>query len=148
MCGKFHTPLQMGQVMVIISCQIVINQLFLKQKMSLQKQLWQPNLQTFFDWFLVLVRWKINSFCQRCCKKNFSPFCSASLEIIGVKVCNRQTDKFFDTILRSMWIFLSVKFATSLIASLAGGLYLYYNRLCSLSTCSNWPITSSWVSWL
>ena len=34
--------------------------------------------------------------------KNFSPFCSASPEIIGVKVCNRlmdrQTDKFFDTI--------------------------------------------------
>ena len=26
-------------------------------------------------------------------KKNFSPFCSASPEIIGVKVCNRPTDR-------------------------------------------------------
>ena len=25
-------------------------------KTGLQKQLWQPNLQTFFIWFLVLVR--------------------------------------------------------------------------------------------
>ena len=41
--------------------------------------------------------------------KNFSPFCSASPEIIGVKVCNRQTDrqtdKFFDTIYGGIWIF-------------------------------------------
>ena len=43
-----------------------------------------------------------HSYCQGYPKKNFSPFCSASTEIIGVKVCNRwmdrQTDKFFDTI--------------------------------------------------
>ena len=42
-------------------------------------------------------------------KKNFSPFCSASPEIIGVKVCNRwtdrQTDKVFDAIYWGMWIF-------------------------------------------
>ena len=35
---------------------------------------------------------------------------------------NGQTDKFLDTICRGMWIFLSVKFAPSLLASLAGGL--------------------------
>ena len=42
-------------------------------------------------------------------------------EIIGVEFGNRQTDKFFDTIYGGMGIFLSVKFATSLLASLAGG---------------------------
>ena len=31
MCGKFHTPLQMGRVRAIISCQKVINLLFLKK---------------------------------------------------------------------------------------------------------------------
>ena len=35
---------------------------------------------------------------------------------------DRQTDKFFYTIYRVVQIFLSVKFVTSLLASLAGGL--------------------------
>ena len=48
-------------------------------------------------------------------------FCFASPEIIGVKVDHRQTDKFFDNIYGGMWIFLLVKFTTSLLASLAGG---------------------------
>ena len=51
--------------------------------------------------------------------------CFASPEIIWVEFGNRetdrQTDKFFDTIYGGMLIFLSVKFATSLLASLAGG---------------------------
>ena len=34
---------------------------------------------------------------------------------------DRQTDKFFDTINMDVWIFLSVKFATSLLALLTGG---------------------------
>ena len=57
--------------------------------------------------------------------KKFSSFWFASPEIIGVKFCNRrmdrQTDKFFDTIYGGVWFFLSVKFANSLLASLAGG---------------------------
>ena len=51
----------------------------------------------------------------------FSPFCSASPEIIGVKVYHRWTDKFFDTIYGGMRVFLSAKFATSLLASLVRG---------------------------
>ena len=43
-------------------------------------------------------------------KKNFSPFCFASPEIIWVEFGNRQTNrqknKFFDTIYGGMWIFL------------------------------------------
>ena len=49
----------------------------------------------------------------------------SSPEIIGVKVCNRQTerqtDKFFDTNKGVCGLFLSVKFATALLASLTGG---------------------------
>ena len=44
----------------------------------------------------------------------------ASPEIIEVKICYRQTDKFFDTIYGVCGFFLQVKFATSLLASLAG----------------------------
>ena len=40
--------------------------------------------------------------------------------IIGVEFGNRQTDKFLDTMYGGMWLFLSVKFATTLLASLAG----------------------------
>ena len=29
----------------------------LEAKTGLQKQLWQPNLQTFFKWFLALDNW-------------------------------------------------------------------------------------------
>ena len=47
-------------------------------------------------------------------------------EIFGVKVCDRwtdrQTDQFFDNINGGMWIFISVKFATYLLASLAGSI--------------------------
>ena len=49
-------------------------------------------------------------------KKNFSPFCLASPEIIGIKFGNRQTDKFFDTIYGGMRIFSFVKCAISLLA--------------------------------
>ena len=53
--------------------------------------------------------------------KNFSPFCLASPEKFGVEFGKRQMDKFFDTIYGCIAIFLSVKFATSLLVSLAGG---------------------------
>ena len=56
----------------------------------------------------------------------FGTFCFASPEIIRIKFVrdgqtDRQTDKFFDTIHGVCGFFLSVKFATSLLASLAGG---------------------------
>ena len=41
-------------------------------------------------------------------KKNFSPFYFASHEIIEVKFCYRQTDKFFDTIYRVCGFFLQL----------------------------------------
>ena len=41
--------------------------------------------------------------------KFFGPFCLASPEIIEVKVCHRQSHKFFDTIYGGMWIFFPVK---------------------------------------
>ena len=113
---------------------------FEEKKNGLPKQLWQKKLQTFSNgiWFWLDER----SFWPSALalpaplrtKKNlrlvfdidvlnfFCPICSASREIIGVKVDHRQTGKFFDTIYGGMWIFLSVKFATSLLASLAGGL--------------------------
>ena len=40
--------------------------------------------------------------------------------IIGVKICNKQIDKFFDTIYGVCRFFHLVKFATSLLPSLAG----------------------------
>ena len=52
---------------------------------------------------------------------SLSPFWFASPEMIGVKVCNRQTDKFFDTYKGVFGFFISVKFATSLLALLARG---------------------------
>ena len=51
-----------------------------------------------------LISWK-SCFCHSRPKFFFSPFYSASPEIIGVKVYHRQTDKFFDTIYRGRWIF-------------------------------------------
>ena len=68
-----------------------------EEKTGYQKQLWQPNVQTFF-----------------------SPFCSASPEIIGVKVDHRQTNS-LTPYTGVCGFFISVKFATSLLASLAGG---------------------------
>ena len=55
--------------------------------------------------------------------KKFSPFCSASPEKIGVKVCNRWTDGqiLWHYIRGNVDFFLWVKFATSLLALLAGG---------------------------
>ena len=63
---------------------------------------------------------------KKYCKTNFSPFYSASLEIIGLKVCNIQTDKFFDTIYRRYVDFffllnlLPPYWLPSLLASLPG----------------------------
>ena len=44
-------------------------------------------------------------------------------------VTDRQTDKFFNTIYEGMWIFISGKFATAVLASLAGGLNEEYMLL-------------------
>ena len=83
-------------------------------------------------------------FCHRCPKKNFSPFCFASPEKIGVKFGNRRTDrqpdKFFDTFYWGMWIFLSVKFASSLLALLAGGWkhYLGNKKFLREEKATNW----------
>ena len=52
---------------------------------------------------------------------DFGPFCFASPEIIGVKVCNRLTNS-LAPYTGACGFFLSVKFATSLLASPAGGL--------------------------
>ena len=57
--------------------------------------------------------------------KKFSPFCSASRAIIWVKVHNRQTDKQTNSLTPYTGVcgfFLSVKFSTSLLALLPGGL--------------------------
>ena len=64
------------------------------------------------------------SFCQRCPKYVFSQFCSASPEIIGVQVCHRRTDRQINSLKPYTDVcgfFISVKFATSLLALLAGG---------------------------
>ena len=54
----------------------------------------------------------------------FCPFCSASPEIIGLKVCHRWTDRQTNSLTshRGYTYFFSVKFATSLLTSLAGGI--------------------------
>ena len=58
----------------------------------------------------------------------------ASHEIIEVKICYRQrdgqADKSFDTIYGGVRIFLQVKFATSLLASLAGGQFRVTFTIC------------------
>ena len=54
--ANFIPPLQMGQVRVIFSCQQVLKIAVFEAKMILQKQLWQPKLKNFFEWFLDLVR--------------------------------------------------------------------------------------------
>ena len=59
-------------------------------------------------------------FLNWCPSKNFSPFCSASPEIIESKVHNGQTDR-QTNILHQCVFFHSVKFATSLLTWLAGG---------------------------
>ena len=61
-------------------------------------------------------------FLPRCPKKNFSPFCAANPEIIEVKVCtDRQSDEILTPYTGVRVIFFQLKFATSLLASLAGG---------------------------
>ena len=68
--ANFIPPLQMGQVRVIFSCQQVLKIAVFEAKMILQKQLWQPKLKNFFEWFLDLVRLKIKfslSLSKRCC---------------------------------------------------------------------------------
>ena len=44
------------------------------------------------------------------------------LFIYTEKICKRQSHKFFDTIYLGVWNFLSVKFATTLLSWLAGGI--------------------------
>ena len=63
------------------------------------------------------------SFCQRCPKFFFSPFCSASPEIIGGQSLS-QSDRQTNTLTLYTGVcrfFPSVKFATSVLALLAGG---------------------------
>ena len=122
---QISIPLRMGRVRVSISCQKCDFSLKhknskkrdifwdLNDKTGLPRQRKWPNLLHFWIFF--------------CCSlfaidvlKKFQPilFCQ-SWDNWGQSL--PQTDKFFDTIYRGMWIFLSVKFATSLLASLAGG---------------------------
>ena len=104
----------------------------LEAKTGLQKQLWQATVQTFL-WFLLFgpqprpcrpVFGQINFFDNIHFDKDvpnlFSPFCSAGPEIIGVKVCRRQTNS-LTPYTGICGFILSTKFATSLLASLAGG---------------------------
>ena len=89
------------------------------------------SLRTNFFWDM--------SFCHRC-PKSFSPFYSVSPEIILVKFGNRQTDR--QILWHHMWVcgfFLSVKFATSLLASLAGGLMEFL--------CLKHILSWSWLSY-
>ena len=53
-------------------------------------------------------------------KNSISLFCSDSPKIIDVKVRNKQDRKFFDPLFLGMFIFLWIKFATSLLALLTG----------------------------
>ena len=57
-------------------------------------------------------------FCHGCPKFLFSPFCFASPEIIGVKVDYREKN-FLTPYIGVCGFFLSVKFATTLLAYLA-----------------------------
>ena len=59
------------------------------------------------------------TFWQRYSKKIISPFYFPSPEIIEVKICNRQTDR--QILWHHIRVCVCVKFATSLLASLAGG---------------------------
>ena len=162
---KISYPQRMGWLLQPKSHKLAV----FEAKMSLQKQLWQPKLQTFFKWFLVLVRWKINfnisawshakrlrywvkmllfrplalalsatfwtnKFFETLVLEPlvfavdvlifFSPFCFDSPEIIRVKVDYRQTDRqtnYLTSYTGVCGFCLSVKFATSLLALLAGG---------------------------
>ena len=49
-----------------------------------------------------------------------------------IKYTDRQTDKFFDTIYRVYGFFLSVKFATSLLALFARGILFYSQKLITI----------------
>ena len=65
--------------------------------------------------------------------KNFSPFYFTSPEIIEVKICSRQTDRqtnSLTTYTGECGFFLQVKFATSLLSSLAGEYASQSNLLC------------------
>ena len=126
LCGKIHTPLRMGRVRVIISCQKWVK-LFLFWPSAPALLATFPTNKVLREHSLCLERCTIYSKGhlmqpkKKDVEKIFSPFCSVSPEIIWVKVDHRQTDKFFDTINGICGFFLSVKFATSLLASLAGG---------------------------
>ena len=60
----------------------------------------QPYRPLFWQ-IIFLITFILSKMSQIC----FSQFRFASPKIIGVKVCNRQADKFFDTIYGCMWIF-------------------------------------------
>ena len=66
------------------------------------------------------TRQKIYLF-KKISKKNFSPFYFASPEIIEVKICNRRQTNSLTPYTGVCGFFPHVKFATSLLASLAGG---------------------------
>ena len=64
--------------------------------------------------------------------QNFSQFCFSSPEIIGVKACNRRTDRQTNSLTEYIGVcgfFLSVKFATSLLALLTGELLVLVGML-------------------
>ena len=108
MCGKFHTHLQMGLVRVIISFQK-----FAFWALSPDPPNHFSDKKKFETWVFAI---DVLNF--------FSPSCSASPEIIGVKVCHRRTDRQTNSLTPYTGVcgfFLSIKFATSLLASLAGG---------------------------
>ena len=126
MFGKFHTPLRMGRVRVIISCQ--------KCDFSLKHRLTKTALAAksanfcFSSPEIRFYHLSLQSINQYNYEINQSIkifwmvcwfFVDVARAIIGVEFSNRQTNKFFDTIYRGMWIFLSVKFAISLLALLA-----------------------------
>ena len=122
MCGKFHTPCQWGELGVVYFNQQMNACAWVRMVENDQKHLkimsfWSKNKVTKTALATKVANYFLNGFWFWLDEStNFSPFCFASPEIIGVKVCNRQTDrdKFFDTTYRCIWIFLSVKFATSI----------------------------------
>ena len=81
MCGKFHTPLQIGRVKVIISCQKVVNKLFLKKNRLTKTALAAKHANFFSNGFWFWLDERSNN------------------------ITDRQTDKFFDTIYGGMCIF-------------------------------------------
>ena len=85
MCGKFHTPLQMVRVWVVFSQKFPV--FFIKKgETASQKQLWQPNLQTFFN-----IGFSFRNINNQI--KNVDFFLFPSPARILVKIRNWQTDR-------------------------------------------------------